>query len=115
MAVYQTKQTGGIEWCNTAGTGHPNINVVENFNPNLPTDPFRWIPQGLFQDLRDPANETNPPFSVNDNVSGYTNQQMFAAFQSNINTLQDYRLRLLQTTTNPTSASVINLFNQYHY
>ena len=70
MAVYQTKQTGGIEWCNTAGTGHPNINVVENFNPNLPTDFFRWIPQGLFQDLRDVTNESGIP--IIDQVSGYT-------------------------------------------
>ena len=116
LAECQQEQVGGGNFCNPpGGTNHPHIDVVENFDPNLATDPFRWIPQGLFLDLRDPANEIFPLRPVNDNVSGYTNQQMFAAFQSNINTLQDYRVRLLQTTTNPTSASVINLFNQYHY
>ena len=50
-----------------------------------------------------------------DIILRFTNKQMFAAFQSNINTLQDYRVRLLQMTTNPTSASVTNLFAQYHY
>lgn len=45
----------------------------------------------------------------------YTNQQMFNTFQSNIYTLQDYRVRLLQTTTNPTSGFVPNLFSQYDY
>ena len=58
-------------------------------------------PQGLFYDLRDVTNEAGTP--VLDQVSGYTNQQMFGAFQSNIYTLQDYRVKLLQTTTNSTS------------
>lgn len=54
-------------------------------------------------------------FPALDQVSGYTNQQMFNAFQSSIFTLQDYRVRLLQTTTNPTSSHVADLFTQYHY
>ncbi|MEO9146177.1 MAG: hypothetical protein ABI237_11540, partial [Ginsengibacter sp.] len=97
------------------GTGHPHLDVEENFNPNLAADRFEWIPQGLFYDLRDPANETNPPNPVNDLVSGYTNAQMFSTFQSNIYTLQDYRARLLQTVSNPTSGQVTGLFAQYHY
>ncbi len=78
--------------------------------------PFYWIPQGLFYDLMD--NRNDRAFSqdaVDDQVSGYTNLQMFGAFQSNIYTLQDYRVRLLQTTTNPTSQFVTNLFLQYGY
>ena len=76
-------------------------------------DPFHWIPQGLFYDLNDNRNETGNP--VIDQVSGYTNQQMFNAFQSTIYTLQNYRIRLLQTTTNSTSGFVPNLFSQYGY
>jgi len=90
-----------------------HLNLLESFDPKKTTDPFHWIPQGLFYDLLDPANETGVP--VLDQVSGYTNQQMFNAFQSNIVTLQDYRARLLQTTTNSTSVYVTNLFNQYNY
>ena len=62
-ASCQNEQRGGTTWCNFSGTGHPNIDVVENFNPNLASDVFRWIPQGLFQDLRDPANEINFPLN----------------------------------------------------
>ncbi|MEO7044032.1 MAG: hypothetical protein ABI091_01905 [Ferruginibacter sp.] len=40
---------------------------------------------------------------------------MFGAFQSNIYTLHDYRVKLLQQTTNATSANVPDLFSQYHY
>ncbi|MEO9020950.1 MAG: hypothetical protein ABI237_13155 [Ginsengibacter sp.] len=93
-----------------------HLNLLENFNPNSATDHFKWIPTGLFYDLLDPANETltagNP---VNDLVSGYTNAQMFSTFQSNIYTLQDYKARLLQTVSNPTSSQVTGLFSQYHY
>lgn len=45
----------------------------------------------------------------------FINQQMFNAFQSTIYTLQDYRVKLLQQTSNPTSGFVTNLFAQYHY
>jgi hypothetical protein len=33
------------------GTNYPHLEVLENFNPNLSIDPFRWIPKGLFYDL----------------------------------------------------------------
>jgi hypothetical protein len=114
-ASCQNEQDGGNSWCfgTFGGTDHPHLDVEENFNPNLTVDRFEWIPQGLFYDLWDPANETN--FPVTDQISGYTNQQMFSAFKSTIYTLQDYRVKLLQQTTNPTSQYVIGLFSQYHY
>ncbi len=114
----QKEQGGAAYTCNYNYTGHPHIDVEENFNPNLSTDVFKWIPQALFQDLRDNTpNETilNNNF-VNDAVSGFTNAQMFTAFQSSIFTLQDYRLKLIQQNSgNPTSGNVTNLFFQYHY
>lgn len=115
-ASCQTEQLGATSTCNFNATGHPHLDVEESFNPNLQSDPFNWIPQGLFFDLMDPANETIANFNfVNDFVSGYTTSQMFNTFQSNIYTLQDYRARLLQTTTNNTSAQVTGLFAQYNY
>ena len=107
----QREQVGST-FCNYTNTGHPHLDVEEFFNPNLPSDPFQWIPQGIFHDLRDPANETN--FPVPDQVSGYSNQQMFNAFQSDIYTLQDYRIKLIQQNNSQTS-EIINLFNQYGY
>ncbi len=40
---------------------------------------------------------------------------MFNAFNSNINTLKDYRLNLLQQNGNNQSSGVNSLFNQYGY
>lgn len=92
-----------------------HLNLLENFNPNSATNHFKWIPTGLFYDLFDPANEINPPNPVTDLVSGYPNAQMISTFQPNIYTLQDYRARLLQTVSNPTSGKVTGVFAQYHY
>ena len=106
----------GTTWCNYNGTGHPHLDVEENFNPNLSADHFEWIPQGLFRDLNDNSNEQKATGGfVNDNVSGYTNQQMFNAFQSTIFTLQDYRLKLIQLNPNNQSTEITNLFADYHY
>ncbi|MEO6358137.1 MAG: hypothetical protein ABIU77_04415 [Ferruginibacter sp.] len=115
-ASCQKEQRGASPTCNFNATGHPHIDVEENFNPNLGTDPFKWIPQGVYQDLRDNTNEILPLGFVNDNVSNFTNQQMAAAFQSNIFTLQDYKAKLiLLNPTNTTIAQVNNFFVQYHY
>lgn len=86
--------------------------VEGNFNPNLASYPFSWIPQGVFYDLMDTSFDAT---AVEDQVSDYTNQQMFNAFQPSIFSLQDYRVKLLQTTSNPTSGFVPNLFYQYGY
>lgn len=108
----QIEQDGGSLWCNSSGTGHPHLDVLESFNPNLPSDPFKWIPQGLFHDLRDNTNEATP---VLDQVSAYTNQQMFNAFQSDIFTLQDYRYKLLLQNGNNQATEVTSLFANYGY
>ncbi len=106
----------GTIWCNTTGTGHPHLDVEENFNPNLAADRFEWIPQGLFRDLNDNTNEQKATGGfVNDNVLGFTNQQMFNAFQNTIYTLQDYRFKLVQLNPNNQTTQVTSLFADYHY
>lgn len=115
-ASCQTEQAGGATWCKTNGTLHPHIDVVENFNPDLSSDPFKWIPKGVFQDLRDVTNEQKASGGfVNDNVSNYTNQQMFNALLYNIYSLQDYKAKLLLQNNNNQSVQVTNLFTNYHY
>lgn len=97
-------------------TTYPHLDVEENFDPNLLSDPFKWIPQGLFRDLNDNANEQKATGGfVNDNVSGFTDQQMFDAFQNTIFTLQDYRLRLIQLNPNNQTTQITSLFGDYHY
>ena len=94
---------------------HMHIYVLEAFNPNLGADPFRWIPKGLMQDLMDVTNETNPPGVINDAISGVTISQLFAALQSDVTTVPQYRDRLILQNPGFSSTAIINLFGQYHY
>lgn len=92
-----------------------HIYTVSRFiNPNLSANPFHWIPKGLYQDLRDAANATDPV--RNDNVSGYyTNQFFFNAFNSGTTTLQGYRTNLLSQNGNNQATQVTSLFSTYGY
>ena len=36
--------------CTSTGTGHPHLDLEENFDPNLSADHFHWIPEGLYYD-----------------------------------------------------------------
>lgn len=93
-----------------------HLNLLENFSPYRTGDPFHWIPTGLFYDMIDTRNEqkaTGGP--VDDNVSGYTNQQFFNAFSSSIATLGSYKTNLLQQNGNNQSTQVTSLFSQYGY
>jgi hypothetical protein len=90
-----------------------HLNYLEDFDPNNINNPFRWIPDGIYYDLFDTRNETT--FPLIDGVSGFTNQQMFNALQSDIKSLPDFRNRLLQQNANNQATQVTNLFAQYHY
>ena len=112
-ASCQIEQNGGLECCNNNYTGHPHIDVLENFIHPLVSDQFQWIPKGLFWDLMDNG---EPPFTmINDQVSGYTIQQIFAAYQPDVTTLQQYRDRLLQQNNNNQQTQILNLFQSYGY
>ncbi len=118
----QSTQTNeqGIGYVNNAPMSglSSHINLLEDFSPFRTTDPFFWIPQGVYQDLRDDRNDRNAVprrVDIDDNVVNYTNQQMFNSFNSGITTLQGYRTNLLNTTTNSTSGFVTPLFGRYGY
>ena len=104
----------GLQY-NPSGTNHPDIDVLENFTPGYTPDPFRWIPKGLMYDLMDngePTYFTN----VNDLVSGYTISQIFAALQSDVTTVPQYKTRLLQQNPgNPTNANLNALLTSYGF
>ncbi len=113
----QTDANGfGIFYCPNppALTNHPHIDVLEDFIPTLQSDQFRWIPKGLMLDLIDdgePVNFTH----VDDQVIGYTIQNIFAALQSDISTPQQYRARLLQQNNNNQQVEINALFTSYGY
>lgn len=89
------------------------INALEGFNPTFTANPFYWIPQGLFYDLRDPRNDLG--FPIIDEVSNYTNQQMFSALSSSTTSLSSYKTSLLTLNNNNQSTQVTSLFTQYGY
>lgn len=89
-----------------------HLNLIEDFSPTRPNDPFRWIPQGLMYDLIDTRNESTP---VLDGVSGFTTAQIFSPLQSDITTLQQYRSRFQQQNPGNQTTQITNLFAQYGY
>jgi hypothetical protein len=87
--------------------------VLENYDPNLTADFFRWIPKGLMEDLMD--NTPTETVPVIDNVNGFTIQQLFNALQSDVTTVPQYRSRFIQQNPGNQTNAVTNLFGQYHY
>jgi hypothetical protein len=95
------------------GTSRPHLDVLEYFNPNLPGDPFAWIPKGIMLDLID-ASEVSGTTAV-DGVSGYSNQQIFNALDSDVKSPAAFRDRLLQENGNSQMTQVVTLFQSYGY
>ncbi len=105
----------GIQYFNNAGSGlNANLWSLENFNPNGNQDVHWWIPQGLPYDLFDARNDFPFP-NINDNVNGYTINQVFNALQPNIQSIPAFRDRLLLNSGNNQQAAVNQLFLQYGY
>jgi hypothetical protein len=91
-----------------------HLNAIEDFQPGIPQNinPFRWIPEGLYYDLFDIRNEAIP---VVDQVSGYSNQQLFQSLGPNVKSMPQYRIRLLLDNGNNQATQVIALFSEYNY
>jgi hypothetical protein len=93
--------------------GSSYIQGLEAFDPNLPNDPFNWIPKGVLHDLHDANNETSIP--VIDNCSGFNHKDFFNALNDDVNTVEKFRDRILQNTGNRQQIQVNQLFQQYGY
>ncbi len=73
-----------------------------------------WMPAGIMQDLTDNnADVVRPSFT--DNANGYTTFSLFRALDSDVDSPQDFRNRLLQENSNRDQADVENLFEPYFY
>ena len=93
-----------------------HLNLLEDFNPFRTYDVFHWIPQGLFYDLNDTRNDNSFNSSaVIDQVSNFSNQQMFNAFSYGITTLQNYRANFIRLNPNNQTSQLTTLFSQYGY
>ncbi len=86
--------------------------MLENFDPNLSSDVFKWITKGLMEDLIDNTNEIRP---IIDNVQGFTIQQIFSALQPDVTTVPAYRDRFIQQNPGNQNLQTTDLFAQYHY
>ena len=86
---------------------------MENFNPNLVSAPFHWIPKGLMYDLID--NGEPPSTGVIDQVSGFTIAQIFAALQSDVTSVPAYKARLIQQNPGNQTTQITTLFASYDY
>ncbi|MDQ6608913.1 MAG: hypothetical protein M3Y85_03730 [Bacteroidota bacterium] len=98
--------------------GSSHINYLEDFSPFRTNDPFRWIPDGLYYDLIDNRNDAaSIPLRVDidDEVFGYTNQQLFNALDADVTSLIQYRIRFLNENGNNQAFEVTQLFNRYGY
>lgn len=91
-----------------------HLNLLEDFDPSRTGDPFRWIPKGLMYDLMDARNELGL-HPVVDGVSNFTIAQLFSALQSNVTTLQQYRVTFQQQNAGNQTIPITNLFAQYGY
>lgn len=95
-----------------------HLNLLEDFSPSRTTDPFHWIPQGVYYDMIDNRNDrvvTGRFILPDDNVLNYSNQQFFNALDADITSLPAYRQRLLNENANNQAANVIALFSFYNY
>lgn len=120
-ATFIARMQGAI-WANPTTTltnvnTTPNLNcylaALESNNPNSVNDTWPWIPQGLPYDLFDDRNDFPTP--INDNVAGYSYQQLFNGLQTDVRSIPAYRDRLLQLNGNNQQVQVNALFNAYNY
>jgi hypothetical protein len=95
-----------------------HLNAIEDFSPYRTNDPFRWIPEGVYNDLTDNRNDALAvPLRVNidDQVNVYSNQQLFQAIGPNVKSMPQFRAVLLQENNNAQAPQVNLLFSRYNY
>ena len=100
---------------NAIFNGSSHINALEDYDPSRTFDPDAWIPVGLYYDLIDARNDENfGRVNLNDQVSGYTNQQFFNALDEDIRSLPAFRIRLLNENSNNQAAELNTIFTFYN-
>jgi hypothetical protein len=91
-----------------------HTNSIEDFSPNRTSDRHRWIPEGIYYDMIDDRNDRNfNPVLPIDNVTGFTNLQLFNALDNDVRSMPQFRTRFL--SENGFNQAVVNLFSEYYY
>jgi len=73
-----------------------------------------WIPSGLMNDLVD-TNRDRIRSGYYDNVTGYTIKNIYDALDSDVESPQAFRDRLLKENNNKDRVDVLNLFKAYYW
>jgi hypothetical protein len=110
--AYKQIEQPGYEY-DPNGTNHPDIDVSEYFEPSYTTDPFYWIPKGIFEELIDNG---DPTFTlVNDQVLGFPTVQIFYSYESDVTSVPAYKARFIQQNPGNQTSQITNLFASYNY
>ena len=93
-----------------------HCHFLESYNPRRMGDPDRWIPKGIFYDLCDSDGEKFPDASqITDEVSGYKVEHIFKAMRPDVESILEFKFRLLEENNDHQHALVLKLFAQYGY
>jgi hypothetical protein len=105
-------QLQGKQWVSDANKSS-NLKYLEEFDPNIgvPNDYFNWIPVGLINDLMDSQVD---PLPMNDNVSGFTYQEIQSVLAQKPSLLTQVK-SLLKDIKPSQSIQIDQLFASYGY
>jgi len=92
-----------------------HIIFLESYDPHRRKDPSAWVPKGLLYDLSDPIGEFCAGNAIRDSVSGYQPRQFFNAMLKDVESMDEFRNKLLQQNMNYQKEQVTELFRQYGY
>ena len=107
VALSEAWAEDASQFCHEWKFGYAEENL-ENLGPN----DSDWIPYGLYNDLIDDNNAANE----NDNVSGYSLNQLYALLQSDVSSPELLKSSILSTIDDPALINAINaLFEDYGY
>lgn len=106
--VYAARRyPGGVKFSHSITTpGYINLTASLERETFFLND---WIPVGIYNDLMDVENLALENW---DHVEGLTINQLYDAFQSNVNSICDYRARLLQLNAGLNPGNVNLVFNR---
>ena len=92
-----------------------HIIFLEAYQPHKKDDPNAWIPKGLMFDLVDGNTELFRQSGITDDVSGFTNAQLYKALQEDVKDVYEFKYKLLMQNNFHQQSAVNELFKQYGY
>ncbi|PWU05114.1 MAG: hypothetical protein C5B52_00280 [Bacteroidetes bacterium] len=92
-----------------------HVVFLESYQPHKKDDPNAWIPKGLLYDLVDSSTELFPQSGIIDEVSGFTNEELYKALQPDVKDIFEYKHKLLIQNNFRQQQAVNELFKEYGY